>query len=68
MNSLKSIETTYKELLNEKKNILEGYVISAIPMDDVKIKELESELSKKYNKNVRNYWNFWNIICVDIIF
>ncbi|MGM9533259.1 F0F1 ATP synthase subunit delta [Intestinibacter sp.] len=52
INSLKAIETTYKELLNEKNNILEGYVISAVPMSDVKIKELEGELSKKYNKNV----------------
>lgn len=50
--SLKSIEATYKELLNKKNNILEGYVISAVPMADEKIKELQDELSKKYNKNV----------------
>lgn len=50
--SVKAIETTYKEMLNEKNNILEGYVVSAVPMDSAKIKELESELSKKYNKNV----------------
>ena len=40
---------------NDLKNffkILEGYVISAVPMDNEKIKELETELSKKYNKNV----------------
>ena len=48
--SVEAIEATYKELLNEKNNILEGYVISAVPMDNEKIKELETELSKKYNK------------------
>ena len=47
--SVEAIEATYKELLNEKNNILEGYVISAVPMDNEKIKELETELSKKYN-------------------
>lgn len=52
INSIKSIEATYKELLNEKNNIIEGYVISAVPMQNEKIKELEKELSKKYNKNV----------------
>lgn len=52
INSLKAIEATYKGLLNEKNNIIEGYVISAVPMDNEKIKELETELSKKYNKNV----------------
>ena len=50
--SINAIGETYKELLNEKNNILEGYVISAVPMNDEKIKELETELSKKYNKNV----------------
>ena len=50
--SVEAKEATYKELLNEKNNILEGYVISAVPMDNEKIKELETELSKKYNKNV----------------
>ena len=50
--SISAIEATYKGLLNEKNNILEGYVISAVPMDNEKIKELETELSKKYNKNV----------------
>ena len=50
--SVEAIEATYKELLYEKNNILEGYVISAVPMDNEKIKELETELSKKYNKNV----------------
>lgn len=52
MTSIKAIETTYKGLLNEKNNIIEGYVISAVPMNNEKIKELEIELSKKYNKNV----------------
>lgn len=52
INSLKSIELTYKGLLNDKYNILEGTVISAIALTDKKVKELEEKLSKKYNKNV----------------
>ena len=43
---------SYKELLNEKNNILEGFAISAIPMNKKEIKELEEKLSQKYNKNV----------------
>lgn len=52
INSLKTIEKTFKELLNEKNNVIEGTVISAVQMDDNQIKELEEKLSKKYNKNV----------------
>ena len=52
INSLKAIELTFKQLLNDKHNIIEGTVISAIPMQDKQIKELEKKLSKKYNKNV----------------
>lgn len=42
----------YKELLNEKKNVLEGFAISAVPMKKEEIKELEEKLSQKYNKNI----------------
>ncbi len=52
INSLKTIELTFRQLLNDKNNIIEGTVVSAIPMSDEKIKQLESNLSKKYNKNV----------------
>ena len=52
ISSLKSIELTFKQLLNDKNNIIEGTVISAIPMSDDKVKQLEENLSKKYNKNV----------------
>ena len=52
ISSLKSIELTFKQLLNEKNNVIEGTVISAIPLTNEKIKELEKTLSKKYNKNV----------------
>ncbi|KHS56473.1 MULTISPECIES: F0F1 ATP synthase subunit delta [Terrisporobacter] len=52
ISSLKSIELTFKELLNDKHNIIEGTVISAILLTDEKVKELEEKLSKKYNKNV----------------
>lgn len=50
--SLKAIELTFKQLLNDKHNIIEGTVLSAIPMEKTKVKELEEKLSKKYNKNV----------------
>ena len=39
-------------MLNDKHNIIEGTVISAVPMEEKQIKELEEKLSKKYNKNV----------------
>ena len=52
ISSLKSIELTFKQLLNDRDNIIEGTVISAIPLTDEKVKELEEKLSKKYNKNV----------------
>ena len=49
---ISDISDSYKELLNEKNNILEGFVISAIPMKKEEIKELEEKLSEKYNKIV----------------
>ena len=52
ISSLKSIELTFKELLNDKHNIIEGTVISAVALTAEKVKELEETLSKKYNKNV----------------
>ncbi len=52
ISSLKQIQETYKQLLNDKNNIIEGTVISAIPLSNKKVKELEEKLSKKYNKNV----------------
>ena len=52
ISSLKSIELTFKELLNDKHNIIEGTVISAIALTERQVKELEEKLSKKYNKNV----------------
>ena len=39
INSLKTIETTFKQLLNDKHNIIEGTVISAVPMEEKQIKE-----------------------------
>ena len=52
ISSLKSIELTFKELLNDKHNIIERTVISAIALTEKQVKELEEKLSKKYNKNV----------------
>ena len=50
--AIEAIEESYKERLNEKNNVLEGTVISAISMGEKEIKELEAKLSSKYNKNV----------------
>ncbi|WP_455539769.1 F0F1 ATP synthase subunit delta [Terrisporobacter sp.] len=52
ISSLQSIQLTFKQLLNEKNNILEGTVISAIALTNEQVKELEETLSKKYNKNI----------------
>ncbi|WP_246893318.1 F0F1 ATP synthase subunit delta [Clostridioides difficile] len=49
---LDDIELAYKELLNKKNNVIAGVAISAIPMSETDIKELEVKLSNKYNKNV----------------
>ncbi|MDR0880491.1 MAG: F0F1 ATP synthase subunit delta [Clostridioides sp.] len=46
------IQEAFKGMLNEKNNVLEGNVISAIPMSELEIKELEFKLSTKYDKNV----------------
>ena len=44
ISSLKSIELTFKELLNDKHNIIEGTVISAIALTEKQVKELEEKL------------------------
>ncbi|WP_027700968.1 F0F1 ATP synthase subunit delta [Metaclostridioides mangenotii] len=49
---LEDIRDSYKELINEKNNILEGRAISAIAMSENELNELQTKLSSKYNKNV----------------
>ncbi|MEG1311703.1 MAG: F0F1 ATP synthase subunit delta [Romboutsia sp.] len=49
---IENIVKSYKTLLNEKNNIMEGIAISAVSMTNDEIKQLESKLSNKYNKNV----------------
>ena len=44
ISSLKSIELTFKELLNDKHNIIEGTVIIAIALSEKQVKELEEKL------------------------
>ena len=48
INSLKTIETTFKQLLNDKHNIIEGTVISAVQMEEkqIKVYMLYSEVKK----------------------
>ena len=49
---LADIEKDFKVILNEKNNILEGIVITAVPMKEEEVKELQTKLSAKYNKTV----------------
>ncbi len=49
---LELIQKSFKELLNEKNNIIEGKAITAIPMRKEEIKKLEENLSSKYNANI----------------
>ncbi len=49
---MEDIRDSYKELINEKNNILEGRAISAIAMSENELNELQTKLSSKYNKNV----------------
>lgn len=49
---IEAVQKSYKNLLNEKNNIIEGIAITAIAMSQEEIKQLEAKLSSKYNKNV----------------
>ncbi len=49
---LTEIRESLKVLLNEKNNILEGVAITAVPMSQDEVNELQSKLSIKYNKTV----------------
>lgn len=53
ISELDKIQKHYKELLNEKENIMEGTVTSAVPMNEIDIKELEVKLSTKYSKTIK---------------
>ena len=52
MSTIGNIQESYKNLLNDKNNILEGTVITAVALNEKEIKDLEKNLSTKYNKNV----------------
>lgn len=52
VSAIEAVQNSFKVLLNEKNNVLEGTAITAVPMSQEEIKELELKLSKKYNKNV----------------
>lgn len=52
ISSLELIYKSFKSLLNEKNNIVEGKAITAIPMSKEEIKKLEENLSSKYNTNI----------------
>jgi len=50
--ALQEVEKSFKALLNEKNNILEGTVISAVTMEESELNKLQDKLSNKYNKKV----------------
>ena len=52
MSVIENIKESYKSLLNDKNNVLEGTAITAVALSEEEIKDLEKNLSKKYNKNV----------------
>lgn len=52
VSAIEAVEKSFKELLNEKNNVIEGIAITAVAMDENEIKALEAKLSSKYNKNV----------------
>lgn len=52
MSAINSVKKSYKELLNEKNNVIEGIAITAVAMSQDELKKLEEKLSSKYNKNV----------------
>lgn len=52
MSAIEAVLKSYKSLLNEKNNIIEGIAITAIAMSKEELKSLETKLSSKYNKNV----------------
>ena len=52
VSAIEAVEKSYKELLNEKNNIIEGTAITAVAMSKEEMKQLEAKLSSKYNKNV----------------
>ncbi|MBO3444041.1 F0F1 ATP synthase subunit delta [Clostridium sp. CCUG 7971] len=52
VSAIEAIQKSFKELLNEKNNIIEGIAITAVSMSQEEIKQLEAKLSSKYNKNV----------------
>lgn len=52
ISSLELIQKSFKDLLNENNNIVEGKAITAIPMSKEEIKKLEENLSSKYNANI----------------
>lgn len=48
-----SIVLSYKEMLNNKNNLSEGIVITAIPLSQEKMSELEEKISARYNKSIK---------------
>lgn len=50
---IKDIKKEYITLANEKQGIVEGRAITAIELEENKLKELEEKLSKRFNKTIK---------------
>lgn len=50
---LDSIVLSFKNMLNDKNNVSEGKVITAIALTKEQLSELESNLSAKYNRSIK---------------
>ncbi len=50
---LDSIVLSFKNMLNDKNNVSEGKVITAIALTEEQLSELESNLSAKYNRSIK---------------
>lgn len=48
-----SIVDSFKNMLNDKEKVAEGVVITAIPLSNEKISELEIKISARYNRSVK---------------
>ena len=51
ISAIENMKESYKSLLNDKNNILEGTAITAVELSEKEIKDLEKNLSIQYNKN-----------------
>lgn len=57
ISAIENMKESYKSLLNDKNNILEGTAITAVKLSEKEIKDLEKNLSIKLEKNLSIKYN-----------